>query len=80
MAMAFTPVRQAGVSGEIVSQIEKAIFAGVLSSGDRLESECEVAKNSMSRGHGGERSARSHSPCVPPAHPDDAPPTPGTDR
>jgi GntR family transcriptional regulator, transcriptional repressor for pyruvate dehydrogenase complex len=39
----FTPVRQARASGEIVSQIEKAIFDGELSAGDRLESERDLA-------------------------------------
>ena len=42
--MAFTPVRQARASGEIVSQIERAIFDGDLKSGDRLESERELAE------------------------------------
>jgi DNA-binding FadR family transcriptional regulator len=40
----FTPVRQSRVSGEIVTQIERAIFAGELSSGDRLQSERELAE------------------------------------
>src|SRR6266540_1650066 len=40
----FTPVRQARVSGEIVSQIERAIFATELSPGDRLQSERELAE------------------------------------
>jgi DNA-binding transcriptional regulator YhcF (GntR family) len=40
----FTPVRQARVSGEIVSQIERAIFAMELSPGDRLQSERELAE------------------------------------
>ena len=44
MAMLFTPVRQARASGEIVSQIERAIFSGELKSGDRLESERELAE------------------------------------
>jgi DNA-binding FadR family transcriptional regulator len=44
MAMLFTPVRQARASGEIVSQIERAIFSGELRSGDRLESERELAE------------------------------------
>ena len=44
MAMTFTPVRQARASGEIVSQIERAIFSGELRSGDRLESERELAE------------------------------------
>ena len=44
MAMTFTPVRQARASGEIVSQIERAIFSGELKSGDRLESERELAE------------------------------------
>ncbi len=42
--MAFTPVRQARASGEIVSQIERAIFDGDLKAGDRLESERELAE------------------------------------
>ena len=42
--MAFTPVRRARASGEIVSQIERAIFGGALKSGDRLESERELAE------------------------------------
>jgi DNA-binding FadR family transcriptional regulator len=42
--MTFTPVRQARASGEIVSQIEHAIFDGALKSGDRLESERELAE------------------------------------
>ena len=37
--IAFTPIRQARASGEIVSQIEHAIFEGELKRGDRLESE-----------------------------------------
>src|SRR5205814_1521180 len=37
--VSFTPVRQARASGEIVSQIERAIFDGDLKTGDRLESE-----------------------------------------
>jgi GntR family transcriptional regulator, transcriptional repressor for pyruvate dehydrogenase complex len=40
----FTPVRQARASGEIVAQIEKAIFDGDLSAGDRLDSERELAE------------------------------------
>jgi GntR family transcriptional regulator, transcriptional repressor for pyruvate dehydrogenase complex len=48
--VAFTPVRQARASGEIVSQIERAIFDGELRSGDRLESERELAERfSVSR-------------------------------
>ena len=48
--MAFTPVRQARASGEIVTQIERAIFDGDLKSGDRLESERELAERfSVSR-------------------------------
>ncbi len=43
--MAFTPVRQARASGEIVSQIERAIFDGDLKAGDRLESERELAEH-----------------------------------
>jgi len=42
--MAFTPVRQVRASGEIVTQIERAIFDGDLKSGDRLESERELAE------------------------------------
>jgi len=42
--IAFTPVRQARASGEIVSQIERAIFTGELKKGDRLESERELAE------------------------------------
>ena len=42
--MSFTPVRQARASGEIVSQIERAIFGGALKSGDRLESERDLAE------------------------------------
>lgn len=42
--MVFTPIRQARASGEIVLQIERAIFAGELRSGDRLESERELAE------------------------------------
>ena len=42
--MAFTPVRQARASGEIVTQIERAIFDGDLKSGNRLESERELAE------------------------------------
>ncbi len=40
----FTPVRQARASGEIVSQIERAIFGGDLGPGDRLQSERELAE------------------------------------
>jgi DNA-binding FadR family transcriptional regulator len=40
----FTPVRQSRASGEIVSQIERAIFATELSPGDRLQSERELAE------------------------------------
>jgi DNA-binding FadR family transcriptional regulator len=40
----FTPVHQARASGEIVSQIERAIFSGELSHGDRLQSERELAE------------------------------------
>jgi len=40
----FTPVRQSRASGEIVSQIERAIFAAELSAGDRLQSERELAE------------------------------------
>jgi GntR family transcriptional regulator, transcriptional repressor for pyruvate dehydrogenase complex len=42
--IAFTPVRQPRASGEIVSQIERAIFDGELKTGDRLESERELAQ------------------------------------
>jgi len=49
MAMTFTPVRQARASGEIVSQIERAIFSGELKSGDRLESERELAERLLDR-------------------------------
>lgn len=42
--MVFTPVRQARASGEIVLQIERAIFGGELRTGDRLESERELAE------------------------------------
>jgi DNA-binding FadR family transcriptional regulator len=42
--VAFTPIRQARASGEIVSQIERAIFDGELKTGDRLESERELAE------------------------------------
>ena len=46
----FTPVRQARASGEIVSQIERAIFDGELTPGDRLQSERELAEQfSVSR-------------------------------
>lgn len=48
--MVFTPIRQARASGEIVLQIERAIFAGDLRAGDRLESERELAEQfSVSR-------------------------------
>jgi DNA-binding FadR family transcriptional regulator len=40
----FTRIRQARASGEIVSQIERAIFDGQLKAGDRLESERELAE------------------------------------
>ena len=40
----FTPVHQARASGEIVSQIERAIFSGALSPGDRLQAERELAE------------------------------------
>ena len=40
----FTPIRQSRASGEIVSQIERAIFSGELSQGDRLQSERELAE------------------------------------
>jgi GntR family transcriptional repressor for pyruvate dehydrogenase complex len=40
----FTPVRQSRASGEIVSQIERAVFAGELETGDRLQSERELAE------------------------------------
>lgn len=50
MGVVFTPVRQARASGEIVSQIERAIFSGELKIGDRLESERELAERfSVSR-------------------------------
>jgi DNA-binding FadR family transcriptional regulator len=42
--IAFTPIRQARASGEIVSQIERKIFDGDLKIGDRLESERELAE------------------------------------
>ena len=42
--VAFTPIRQARASGEIVLQIERAIFDGELQTGDRLESERELAE------------------------------------
>ena len=46
----FTPIRQARASGEIVSQIERKIFDGDLRTGDRLESERELAERfSVSR-------------------------------
>lgn len=44
LSATFTPIRQARASGEIVSQIERAIFAGELSPGDRLQSERELAE------------------------------------
>ena len=45
-----TPGRQARASGEIVSQIERAIFDGDRRTGDRLESERELAERfSVSR-------------------------------
>jgi GntR family transcriptional regulator, transcriptional repressor for pyruvate dehydrogenase complex len=44
LSVAFTPVRQARASGEIVSQIERAIFDGELNAGDRLDSERELAQ------------------------------------
>ena len=44
MSANFTPVRQARASGEIVSQIERAIFSGQFSAGDRLQSERELAE------------------------------------
>ncbi|MDO8562892.1 MAG: FadR/GntR family transcriptional regulator [Candidatus Limnocylindria bacterium] len=48
--MMFTPIRQARASGEIVSQIERAIFSGELKPGDRLQSERELAEQfSVSR-------------------------------
>jgi DNA-binding FadR family transcriptional regulator len=40
----FTPVRQSRASGEIVLQIERAIFSGELTTGDRLQSERELAE------------------------------------
>ncbi|MDE3101438.1 MAG: FadR family transcriptional regulator [Chloroflexota bacterium] len=40
----FTPVSRSRASGEIVSQIEHAIFDGALRPGDRLESERELAE------------------------------------
>src|ERR671935_3167782 len=40
----FEPIRRPRASGEIVAQIERAIFGGHLSSGDRLESERELAE------------------------------------
>ncbi len=40
----FTPIRQSRASGEIVSQIERAIFGAELSAGDRLQSERELAE------------------------------------
>lgn len=40
----FRPVRPARASGEIVSQIEHAIFGGELHPGDRLQSERELAE------------------------------------
>ncbi len=42
--LVFTPIRQSRASGEIVSQIERAIFATELSPGDRLQSERELAE------------------------------------
>lgn len=39
----FRPIRPARASGEIVSQIERAIFSGALGPGDRLQSERELA-------------------------------------
>src|SRR3989442_4791294 len=39
-----TPVHRARASAEIVSQIERAIFAGELQAGDRLQSERELAE------------------------------------
>lgn len=48
--MVFRPVRQARASGEIVLQIERAIFDGDVRPGDRLESERELAEQfSVSR-------------------------------
>lgn len=44
MTTTFTPIRQARASGEIVSQIERAIFSAQLSPGDRLQSERELAE------------------------------------
>ncbi len=41
---AFIPVRQGRASGDIVSQIEQAIFDGELHPGDRLEPERELAQ------------------------------------
>lgn len=40
----FRPVRPARASGEIVSQIERAIFSGALQPGDRLQPERELAE------------------------------------
>jgi DNA-binding FadR family transcriptional regulator len=40
----FEPIRRPRASGEIVAQIERAIFGGQLSSGDRLQSERELAE------------------------------------
>src|SRR5256886_16872736 len=40
----FTPIHQARASGEIVSQIERAIFSAQVSPGDRLQSERELAE------------------------------------
>ena len=40
----FQPIHQARASGEIVSQIERAIFSAQLSPGDRLQSERELAE------------------------------------
>ncbi len=44
MSATFTPIRQARASGEIVSQIERAIFGGEVAPGDRLQSERELAE------------------------------------
>src|ERR671937_422816 len=40
----FEPIRRPRASGEIVAQIERAIFGGQLSPGDRLQSERELAE------------------------------------
>jgi len=40
----FTPVNRSRASGEIVTQIERAIFDGVYSPGERLRSERELAE------------------------------------